>query len=266
MTETTATIGNATGPQTPEGKSRSSRNATKIGLYTARDFIREGEEDEYISGFNDLMAELDPQTPLEKVFATEIMSANWRLRRCRIIEAGLALEPEPGANDAANEEKTNEQKTNGEKTQRSVDRARAQSHVILRRSLSELRKLQTERAIRIHIKLPGIPGVAETARVLDAMNSAPEDSDPANLPAAGANPRIGLQDLEALMAQADKHLCEQIRADSASPFCKTAASAASTTENRSRNTPRNAPCPCRSGRKYKKCCGSPAQEMSKIAA
>ena len=36
-----------------------------------------------------------------------------------------------------------------EKEQKSVDRARAQSHNILRRSISELRKLQTERA-KVH--------------------------------------------------------------------------------------------------------------------
>ena len=36
----------------------------------------------------------------------------------------------------------------GEKVQRSVDRARAQSHTIIRKSMAELRKLQTERATR----------------------------------------------------------------------------------------------------------------------
>jgi hypothetical protein len=149
MSELTENPTAATGPRTPEGKARSCQNATKIGLYTARDFILDGEEDEYIEGFNDLMRELDPQTSLEKLFATEIMSANWRLRRCRVIECSLALQPEPD-----------------EKTQRSVDRARAQSHVIVRRSLNELRKLQTERAIRAHTKLPGISGLADNRQSL----------------------------------------------------------------------------------------------------
>ena len=159
MSELTEVPTAATGPRTPEGKARSSQNATKIGLYTARDFILKGEEDEYVEGFNDLMRELDPQTPLEKIFATEIMSANWRLRRCRVIEADLALQPEPD-----------------EKTQRSVDRARAQSHVIVRRSMNELRKLQTERTIRARMKLTGITGLAETDRVLRAVNSGVEPS------------------------------------------------------------------------------------------
>ncbi|HKD07116.1 MAG TPA: SEC-C metal-binding domain-containing protein [Bryobacteraceae bacterium] len=247
MPDLTEDATTATGPRTPEGKARSSQNATKIGLYTARDFILKGEEDEYIEGFNDLMRELDPQTPLEKLFATEIMSANWRLRRCRVIEADLALQPETD-----------------EKTQRSVDRARTQSHVIVRRSMSELRKLQTERVIRAHAALPGIAGLADTARVLAVVDRVSDDIGVTASPSAGK--RIGLDDLEALMTQADKRLCEQIRSEGASSFCKTAAPAPVQAPIRSSKTPRNSPCPCRSGLKYKKCCGSPAREALKPAA
>ena len=214
-----ATPTTATGPRTPEGKARSSQNSTKIGLYTARDFIRPGEEDEYVLGFNNLMAELEPQTPLEQVFATEIMSANWRLRRCRVVEADLALLPEPD-----------------EKTQRSVDRARSQSHAILRRSVAELRNLQTERAVRAHTGIAS-PGLAETWKILQARKSAPKDTAQ---PASDRNPRN----------------------DDPGSFCK----APATTPIRVSKIPRNAPCPCRSGRKYKKCCGNPAAEPTKIAA
>jgi hypothetical protein len=213
--------GAATGPRTPDGKARSSQNSTKIGLYTARDFIRPGEEDEYLLGFNNLISELSPQTPLEHVFATEIMSANWRLRRCRIIEADFALLPEPD-----------------EKAQRSVDRARSQSHSILRRSLAELRKLQTERAIRAHAEIP-VAGLAETRKILHAMKSAPKD---------GAS-RPG-QDARQVPSGPDTSFCKPAKA----------------TPIRAHNTPRNAPCPCRSGRKYKKCCGNPATQPVKIAA
>ncbi|HKD07234.1 MAG TPA: SEC-C domain-containing protein [Bryobacteraceae bacterium] len=244
-TEINEPLTTATGPRTPEGKARSSQNATRIGLYAARDFIRDGEDEEYIEGFNELMKELDPQTPLEKVFATEIMSANWRLRRCRVIEAELVLQPEPD-----------------EKTQRSTDRARAASHVILRRSLNELRKLQTERAIRAHTNVLGIAGLADTARVLEIINSTPDDAGAAKPPAAKTGGRITLDDLEALMTQADKRLCEKVGAGDDGSFCKTA----TPSQIRPRNTTRNAPCPCRSGRKYKKCCGNPAREALTPAA
>ncbi|HKD04466.1 MAG TPA: SEC-C metal-binding domain-containing protein [Bryobacteraceae bacterium] len=213
----------STGPRTPEGKARSSQNATKIGLYTARDFIRPGEEDEYVLGFNNLMSELSPQTPLEHVFATEIMSANWRLRRCRVIEADLSLLPE------------------SEKTQRSVDRARAQSHAILRRSLAELRKLQTERAIRAHANIAAA-GLAETQKILRAMKSSPKEEDSSFCNRAAT-------------------ATERPSAEPGS-FCKPTAP----TSVRVSKTPRNAPCPCRSGRKYKKCCGNPATQPMKIAA
>ena len=220
MPELTENPTTATGPSTPEGKARSSQNATKIGLYTARDFILKGEEDEYVEGFNDLMKELDPQTPLEKVFATEIMSANWRLRRCRVIEAGLALQPELD-----------------EKMQRSVNRARAQSHNILRHSLNELRKLQTERAIRARVEGgESVTGLAETEKILRTLKN---NGEPGSFckPAPSAAPEPG-------------------------SFCKTAASQ----PIRSTKIPRNAPCPCRSGLKYKKCCGNPAREVLKPAA
>ncbi len=36
------------------------------------------------------MLELSPEGVLEETFAIEIMSATWRLRRCRLIEAGRA--------------------------------------------------------------------------------------------------------------------------------------------------------------------------------
>ena len=104
------------------------------------------------------MRELDPQTPLEKLFATGIMSANWRLRRCRVIEVDLAL-----------------QSDTDERTQRSVDRARAQSHVIVRRSMNELRKLQTERVIRAHAELPGIAGFADTAKIVAVVDRVSEN-------------------------------------------------------------------------------------------
>jgi hypothetical protein len=165
------------------------------------------------------MSQLDPQTPLEMIFATEMMSANWRLRRCRIIEAGLALEPEPD-----------------EKTQRSVDRARAQSHNILRRSLSELRKLQTERAIRDHIEhAENLPGLAETSKILRAA--------PGSFchRAATATERSSTEP---------------------GSFCKSA----STPPASSSKIPRNAPCPCRSGLKYKRCCGNPVAQSIKEAA
>jgi hypothetical protein len=239
----------ATGPRTEEGKARSSQNALKTGLFAARDFIRPGEEDEHQTTYLALMHELDPRGILEQVFADEIMSASWRLRRCRIIESDLALAPE--SPDA----------------QRSVDRARAHSHSLLRRSIAELRKLQTERAVRANIEsLNDLTGLVDSQKLLQAINSNPYDDDQpdenAAQPAAKRGGGITVQTLEALMAQADKQLCEQVRREGATSFCKPAVAPVPSAEN----TPRNAPCPCGSGMKFKKCCGNPAAPPRKFAA
>ncbi len=246
----------ATGPRTPEGKSISARNATKHGLFTARDYVLPGEEEEYDLDQTALMFELSPEGILEQVFADEIMTASWRLRRCRIIEASFTGAPDSGP--ASNED-----------LQRSVDRARAASHNIIRKSTAELRRLQTERAIRTQLGTAGeTPGLADTRQIHIALNSAPFDDDDEpgsgpteSRPKAGSS-RLTLSGLETLMAQADKQLCAQVRADKLGSFCRTPAGA----PVRASSTPRNAPCPCGSGRKFKKCCGNPARETAKIAA
>jgi len=247
------------GPHTEAGKAHSSQNALKTGLFTGHDFIRPGEEDEYKSIYFALMDELDPSGILEQVFAEEIMSAQWRLRRCGIVESDLALKaeaPEVAGSDAGDE-----------KAQRSVDRARAHAHSILRLSIAELRKLQTERAIRANIEsLSDLAGLVDSQKLLRAINAALCDDGQKDENAAAPEPKRGkgitLADLEALMNQADKQLCEQIRRDGASSFCNLAAARAP----RAAKTPRNAPCLCGSGKKFKKCCGNPAAPAQKIAA
>src|SRR5580704_2293977 len=129
----------STGPKTEAGKAKSSRNAIRTGLYAARDFIRPEEEEEYAQTLIQLMDELTPEGIVEQTFATEIMGAHWRLRRCRLVEEAFSS-IENLDFDPMMDERT-------EKQQKSVDRARAQSHLILRRSIDELRKLQSIRTI-----------------------------------------------------------------------------------------------------------------------
>ena len=130
----------STGPKTEAGKAKSSRNAIRTGLYAARDFVRPEEEEEYARTLIQLMDELTPEGSMEQTFATEIMGATWRLRRCRLVEEAFSYLEDLDF-DPMLDERT-------EKQQKSVDRARAQSHLILRRSLAELGKLQTARHLR----------------------------------------------------------------------------------------------------------------------
>jgi hypothetical protein len=307
----------STGPRTEAGKAISSRNSTKHGLFAKRDFIREGEDEEYAQTFTDLMAELSPGSVLEQTFATEIMGANWRLRRCGILEFDLARDTDraPDAQDAI---------------QKSIDRARAQSHNILRRSLAELRKLQTERHARIlqmpDVQVPIDLGVTDTRQaVKSAARSILAASSFCKPPASAtaANPASSsfCSPAEAATAAEDNSFCKPAEtataadvssfckppapataanpasssfcnpAETATPaedssFCKPAESALAEIEAQLRReakqreaflegssfckppaaTPRNAPCPCGSGAKYKRCCGKNAPPVLNMGA
>ena len=230
-----------------EGKAKSSRNAIRTGLYAARDFVRPEEEEEYSQTLIKLMDELTPENSVEQTFATEIMGATWRLRRCRLVEEAFGLIEDLNV-DPMIDERT-------EKQQKSVDRARAQSHLILRRSLDELRKLQKGRTIQ------------ETPKATPTSDAAPAGMD-------------------ALMNLAESQLAQRYRESGLSSFCnpvgqvpdlpstKSAVPPAATSFCNppatapavSKNIPRNAPCPCKSGAKYKKCCGGPAAAALKPAA
>ncbi len=236
-----------TGPNTEAGKAKSSRNAIRTGLYAARDFIRTGEEEEYAQTLIQLMDELTPEGTIEQTFATEIMGATWRLRRCRLVEEAFSSIEDLDF-DPMMDERT-------EKQQKSVDRARAQSHLILRRSIAELRKLQSGRTIQEQLA----------------------DQKPTPKPTSA--PSAGLPNMDALMALADHQLAQQYREHGMSSFCNPVGQVPDLPSSPTsfcnpnptqpavpRNIPRNAPCPCRSGAKYKKCCGNPAAPVLKKAA
>ncbi len=229
----------STGPNTEAGKAKSSRNAIGTGLYASRDFIRTGEEEEeeYAQTLIQLMDELTPEGIVEQTFATEIMGAHWRLRRCRLIEEAFSSIDDLDF-DPMMDERT-------EKQQRSVDRARAQSHLILRRSIAELRKLQSGRTIQQQL--------------------AEHKPTPKPTPA----PSAGLPNMDALMALADHQLAQQFRESGLSSFCNPgmpATAAASSFCEKPSQTPRNATCPCGSGGKFKRCCGKNAPPVLSNAA
>jgi hypothetical protein len=136
-------------------------------LYAARDFIRPGEDEEYARTLNTLMDELTPEGTLEQTFALEIMGATWRLRRCRLVEDAFSSIDNLNF-DAMTDERT-------EKQQKILDRARAQSHLVIRRSIAELRKLQTSRTIRQKRKddeIPALTDMKQVAIVLKTQNQA----------------------------------------------------------------------------------------------
>jgi hypothetical protein len=208
-----------TSPRTPAGKAISSQNAIKHGLFTRRDFVLPDERDEYNETWLRLLDRLCPDGILEQTFADEIMSAQWRLRRCRIAESDLAAR---SLEDETLDEPTVDRK------QHSIDRARASAHRLLRGSIAELRKLQTERKIRLQFGDDENIGLADTAQILRAVRfadnsedaSEPDPTQQPAQPAANSGRRLTMKDLEALMTMADKKLCGEISADPSS-FCTT---------------------------------------------
>ena len=218
----------STGPASSEGKSASSKNALISGLFTTHDFVLPDEASLYKDFFDTMFQELSPAGLLENTLANQIAGAAWRLRRCDLADSDIAshtpLEP---LLDTMNEKQI-----------RSIERARAAAQSTLHRSLNQLRKIQTERIARSEIdwgKL-GFPPLADTAKAQQALI---------------AQYRLDkeVRDLQ--------NAAENAESEELASFCNTpepAAEAASPRPPATLNFPRNAPCPCRSGRKFKHCC------------
>jgi hypothetical protein len=147
----------STGPRTAEGKARSAANAVSFGLFSSRGLVRPGEIEEHDQFRAGLAEELKPDTILEHAMAAQILHAMWRLRRCAQVEETLAART--GDTDPMDNPDTLP-------TQTAVDRARAQSNVALRRSMAELRRLQTERFLQA--ELPAAEGLVSHKEVARA--------------------------------------------------------------------------------------------------
>ena len=75
----------STGPRTNEGKAAVSQNAVKHGLLTRRDVISSESQADFDLYRGQILAELDPVSPMESMLAERIVSLSWRLKRvCRI--------------------------------------------------------------------------------------------------------------------------------------------------------------------------------------
>ncbi len=246
ITANTINAQSSTGARTEAGHAASSKNALTNGLFTERDFIRPGEEEDYATAKADLTEALAPSGTLECKLVDEIHRATWRLDRCGQVEAsfvptlmasGSGPIPDPMQIDAT------------AKLQLSVDRARSQSHRLLHKCTAELRKLQTERQFRNEHFAAGTD-ISHLG--ISSYQSVRKDIDKQ----AAAEGRLELSKLRVIFdtrcPPPETPIVSMSPVESGS-FCKT--------ENTSPSTPRNAPCPCNSGEKYKRCCGKNAPPM-----
>jgi len=225
----------STGPVTPEGKANSSRNHLKFGLFSTQNCVRPEETQEYTELSAALWKDLSPAGSVEELLAVEIVRAAWRLHRCAVAEA------EDGATAS---------------TQAAVDRARASTHASLRRLLNDLRALQSDRWLRAEVLRDDFDasqlGIADTQRVIKGLAGnerlksqffmSPIGIDPINRPAPPAEPAPTIR------TQSVGQASWPVKPPNPGPQPQASDQA----------IPRNAPCPCNSGLKYKRCCGAAA--------
>ena len=131
----------STGAVTEEGRQASSKNAITFGLFTQNEYVRPGEEDEYARFCDAFRRDLNPEGAAEETLATLMVSASWRIRRCALVEAGLApaSDLDPMQDDSCSS------------LQNSVDRARSRAFNLFHRAMADLRRLQTDKRIRLEL-------------------------------------------------------------------------------------------------------------------
>ena len=127
----------STGPATPEGKARVSKNALRHGLTARHLVIRDDEREEFTALQDSLSSELDPQGALEALAFNELLHAAWNLHRFRRIEA----ECSSGTPDDFTDPQTIAILDR-------LGRYQARAQRAYSRALQELRALQTNRALR----------------------------------------------------------------------------------------------------------------------
>jgi hypothetical protein len=82
----------STGPRTPEGKARSSRNATTHGIFCHDMVLPDEDPKEFESYRIPLLRGLEPRNGLEQELAEQVVSLGWKLRRLRRIENAILEE------------------------------------------------------------------------------------------------------------------------------------------------------------------------------
>jgi|GEM_PF-1329388 len=220
----------SSGPRTAEGRARVSRNATTFGIYSAGDVIRPEEKHLYHLFREGFERDLSPLGAMETTLAAEIVHAAWRLRRCSDAESGMA---ESGIAEPA---------------RNAIDRARGQALRHFQRATAELRRLQTERQIR-HETLP-------------------EDFDATTLGLASCRDMAPIlkSDVRRQLLLHKLGQAETISAVTEAVYRPVPAPETPAAKQTQSPVARNSLCPCGSGAKYKRCCGTNAPPVLSAAA
>jgi hypothetical protein len=203
-----------------------------LAEYTARDGMTDVARARYAQFTAALEADLRPDGALEVCFAAAVLRGTWREQQYAAIDE--ATLPDDAARAALARER----------------RAAAKS---VRWGLAELRKIQTDRDIcqKLGRKMPGLVSIREVLK----FTGQPSTSTRA-VPVGRSADQPATSEA-ALIAQLERMLDAQITDEEGSEVASDKPDTAKFTE-RTQFTPRNAPCTCGSGEKYKRCCGKDA--------
>ncbi len=81
----------STGPRTPDGKTASASNSTKLGLYaTQAVLLTEKDHAEFATLESAYAYELRPCTPVEQTLFAQVVLAAWNIQRANRLESELA--------------------------------------------------------------------------------------------------------------------------------------------------------------------------------
>jgi hypothetical protein len=135
-----------------------------------------------------------------------------------------------------------------------VERSDADRTIIantLRRNTAELRRLQTDRHLKaeFHLDLPGLISAKDVMRLRRHAAKNEKTQIRKNEPISQADAATLSRRIEVEQAQLLEKLKKRTHSAAGSSHSEPAKPA---------GVPRNAPCPCKSGDKYKRCCGSGA--------
>ncbi len=139
----------STGPRTADGKTRAALNSRKHGLSAAHLVITGADREAFDSMQATLLEDVAPQGELELTLFDTLLHANWNLRRCRILEAGLL-----------------DDLTQNEAKLRPLDRYIRRHDSSFNRALKELRALQTARESRHPLAAPERPSPLVNAQAI----------------------------------------------------------------------------------------------------
>jgi len=234
----------STGPRTSEGKARSSQNATRHGFTSRRITILPEEQPVYDEMLAQYQAELKPEGILEFDFFHQLLRASWDMRRASILEAELVVDDTDPLADP-------NRSKDAERYARYYHRAQRLHASSIRR----LRELQDLRAARLQLteaKQESLPPLADPLRSAKRTQYREQ---------AWAVDFIRQLDAETsmLIRNSRSRNAMQNEPNPITPVLQNE-------PKPSPKTPRNAQCPCGSGKKFKRCCGFNASPLLNRAA